>query len=164
MGFPRTVANVACRALVDFLVPIAGGVIFVFCRFGEGELFSSEVDDESSSFSALFVCSISVWRLIPLVVCSFLVGFPLDKTNYFLQKKLHVTPIFFIHFFGFFRNQLKKIRNKNRAYNLNALLLQSCFCTFVDSKIAKKLHKFGKTSFVLLSRKQKKSGQKIRNN
>ena len=53
MGFPRTVANVACRALVDFLVPIAGGVIFVFCRFGEGELFSSDVDDESSSFSVV---------------------------------------------------------------------------------------------------------------
>ena len=76
MGLPSAVANVACRFLVDFLVAIAGGVIFWFCRFGEGEVFSSDIDDQSSSFSALFVGSISVWRLIPLGVCNFLIGFP----------------------------------------------------------------------------------------
>ena len=76
MGLPIAVANVACRVLVDFLVAVAGGVIFWFCRFGEGEVVSSDVDDESSSFSALFVCSISVWRLIPLGLCIFLIRFP----------------------------------------------------------------------------------------
>ena len=76
MGLPIAVANVACRVLVDFLVAVAGGVIFWFCRFGEGEVVSSDVDDEPSSFSALFVCSISVWRLIPLGLCIFLIRFP----------------------------------------------------------------------------------------
>ena len=74
--FPKVVARVACRDLVDFLVAIPDGVIFWFCRFGEGELFSSDVDDRSSSFSGLVVFSVSVWRLIPLEVCRFLVGFP----------------------------------------------------------------------------------------
>ena len=60
IGFPKAVAKVACRALVDFLVAITGGVIFWFCRFGEGEVFSSDVDDRSSSFSGLVVFSVSV--------------------------------------------------------------------------------------------------------
>ena len=76
IGFPKAVAKVACRAVVDFLVAITGGVIFWFCRLGEGEVFSSEVDDRSSSCSVLVVFSISVWRLIPLGVCNFRVGFP----------------------------------------------------------------------------------------
>ena len=76
IGFPRAVANVACLALVDFLVAIAGGVVFWFFRIGEGEVFSSDLDDKSSSFSLIIVFSISVWRLIPLGVFNFLVGFP----------------------------------------------------------------------------------------
>ena len=78
MGLPSAVARVACLFLVDFLVAVAGGVCFWFCRFGDGEMSSSDVDDESSSFSGLlFVsCSISLWRLIPRGVCSFLTGFP----------------------------------------------------------------------------------------
>ena len=77
MGLPSAVANVACRFLVDFLVAVSGGVFFRFCRFGDGEMVSSVVDDESSTFSALLsLCSISVWRLIPRGVCSFLTGVP----------------------------------------------------------------------------------------
>ena len=66
IGFPKAFARVACQALVDFLVAIPGGVIFWFCRIGEGELFSSDVEDRSSSFCGLVVFSVSVWRLIPL--------------------------------------------------------------------------------------------------
>ena len=51
MGLPSAVARVACLFLVDFLVAVAGGVCFWFCRFGDGEMSSSDVDDESSSFS-----------------------------------------------------------------------------------------------------------------
>ena len=60
IGFPKAFARVACRALVDFLVAIPGGVFFWFCRFGEGELFSSDVEDMSSYFRGLVVFSVSV--------------------------------------------------------------------------------------------------------
>ena len=77
MGLPCDIASVACLFLVDFLVAVAGGVCFWFCRFGVGEMSSSDLDDESSSFSGLllFSCSILVWRLIPRGVCSFITGF-----------------------------------------------------------------------------------------
>ena len=42
IGFPKAVAKVACRALVDFLVAIPGGVVFWFCRFG-GVKFSPPI-------------------------------------------------------------------------------------------------------------------------
>ena len=55
MGLSSAVAKVACLFLVDFLVATAGGACFWYCRFGDGEMMSSDVDDESSYFSGLLL-------------------------------------------------------------------------------------------------------------
>ena len=50
MAFPNVLANVNCRFRVDFLTGSVGcGVVFEFCRFGEGAMSSEDEVDLLSS-------------------------------------------------------------------------------------------------------------------